>query len=204
MADSKARLGVLVSGSGTNLQAIIERCEDGYIDAYIAVVISNKKEAYALERAKKHNIAAVYIDRKSYQSSIEFNRKIKEVLLEYQVDYVIMAGYMQLLGLEVLKAFPNKVLNIHPALLPSFPGEHGIEDTFNYGVKIGGVTVHFADEEYDNGPIILQESIEIKDDMTMEQFEQEIHDIEHKIYPKAIKMLVDNRLKIEGRKVKII
>ncbi len=204
MVKPKLKIGVLASGSGTNLQNIIDKCNEGYLPVEIVVVISNKEEAYALERARKHNIPAFFVDRKSHSSSDDFNNRIFKILKEHQVEIVVMAGYMLFLGKEILRAFPNKVLNIHPALLPSFPGAHGIEDAYNYGVKVTGVTVHFADEKYDSGPIILQEALNIEEGMHLKQLEEEIHKIEYRIYPKAIKLLAEGKLKIEGRKVIVL
>lgn len=201
--NNKLKIGVLISGSGSNLQAIIDECEAGEIAADVAVVISNKNDAYGLTRAKNHSISGVFLGRKDYPGESSYNKAILQCLRKYGVDLVVMAGYMCLLGKEVLDAYPNKVMNIHPALLPSFPGAHGIKDALDYGVKVTGVTVHFANEIFDEGPIILQESLYVLDSDTEESLAERIHAIEHVIYPKAIKLYGEGRLMIEGRKVKI-
>jgi phosphoribosylglycinamide formyltransferase-1 len=204
LSSKVTKLGVLVSGSGTNLQAIINACERHQLEAEVVVVISDRSDAYALTRAKNHNIPHFFVDRKTCHDEEEFNRRILHLLKKYQVDLVIMAGYMRLLGKEVLDAYPNRVMNIHPALLPSFPGAHGIRDALNYGVKVTGVTIHFANEKFDAGPIILQEAVKVAEDDTEETLAEKIHRIEHNLYPQAIRLFIEGKLKIEGRKVKIL
>jgi phosphoribosylglycinamide formyltransferase-1 len=199
----KLKIGVLISGSGSNLQAIIDKCEAGEIAADVAIVISNKADAYGLTRAKDHNIRGVFLGRKDYPDESSYNKAILRILQEHGADFVVMAGYMRLLGGDVLDAYPNRVMNIHPALLPSFPGAHGIQDALDYGVKVTGVSVHFANEVFDEGPIILQESLNVLDSDTEESLAERIHAIEHVIYPKAIKLYCEGRLTIEGRRVKI-
>ena len=199
----KTRLGVLISGSGTNLQAIIDASEAGTLDAEVVVVISNHDSARGLVRAKDHSIAGVYIDRGRYNSIREYNAAIRDILREYVVDYVVMAGYMRLLGKEVLDFYPNRVINLHPALLPSFPGASGIKDAFDFGVKVTGVTVHFANENFDEGPIIAQEPVVIAENDTVETLEAKIHEVEHRIYPAALQLIAEDRVEIVGRKVKI-
>lgn len=199
----RLRLGVLISGSGTNLQAIIDASVAGALDADVVVVISSHHAARGLERAAKHGIDGVFIDRAEFDNAREYNNRIKSELLAHEVDLVVMAGYMRLLGKEVLEAYPNRVLNIHPALLPSFAGANGIGDAFTYGVKVTGVTVHLANEVFDEGPIIMQEAVRIEEDDTLETLEAKIHSIEHRIYPAAIQLIADGRVVIEGRKVRI-
>jgi phosphoribosylglycinamide formyltransferase 1 len=198
------RLGVLISGSGTNLQAIIDAHAAGELDAEVVVVISSHPEAYGLERARKAGIPAVYIDRTKFTSFREYNKAILDALIANAVDVVVMAGYMRLLGNEVLAEFPHRVFNIHPALLPSFPGASGIRDAFDWGVKITGVTVHLADEEFDRGPIVVQEAVLIAEDDTVETLEAKIHEVEHRIYPAALQLMAHNCLVVEGRKVRIV
>jgi len=200
----KLLLGVLLSGSGTNLQAIIDACESGAIEAEVAVVISNHEGARGLERARKHGIDAVYIDRGSYTSPREYNAAIRDELRGRDVGWVVMAGYMRLLGREVLDFFPNHVLNLHPALLPSFPGGDSIRDAFDAGVKVTGVTVHLANENFDEGPIIAQEAVIIAEDDTPESLEAKIHEVEHRIYPAVIGLIAEGRVDFSGRKVKIL
>lgn len=197
------KLGVLISGGGTNLQEIIDRIGDGTLDAEIAVVISSKADAYGLERAKKADIRAVFLNPKGYAGRHEYNQAIAEELLRSGVELVVMAGYMRLLGKEVLDAFPDKVINLHPALLPSFPGGHGIGDAFAYGVKVAGITVHFADDKYDTGPIIAQTPVVVLEDDTLESLEERIHEAEHKLLPQVIQLISENRIYIEGRRVRI-
>jgi phosphoribosylglycinamide formyltransferase-1 len=199
----KLQLGVLISGSGTNLQAIIDASEAGALDADVAVVISNHKGARGLERARTHDIDAVHIDRTQFDTGRAYNLAIKRALQEHDVDLVVMAGYMRLLGKEVLDAFPDAVINIHPALLPSFAGASGIRDAFEHGVKVTGVTVHFANEVFDEGPIIAQEAVTIAEDDTIESLEAKVHEIEHRLYPAAIQLIAEGRVRIEGRRVRI-
>lgn len=197
------RLGVLISGSGTNLQAIIDASESGALEAEVAVVISNHEAARGLDRARKHAVDAVFVDRGGYATPREYNIAIRDVLRSHDVDWVVMAGYMRLLGRQVLDFFPNRVLNIHPALLPSFAGENGIRDAFEAGVKVTGVTVHFANENFDDGPILAQEPVIIAEDDTLESLEAKIHVVEHRLYPAALQVIAQGRAEIVGRKVHI-
>jgi phosphoribosylglycinamide formyltransferase-1 len=197
------RLGVLISGSGTNLQAIIDAVESGALDATVSVVISNHEAARGLDRARRHNIPGLFVDRGSFTSPREYNARLRDELRDRGVDWVVMAGYMRLLGHEVLDFFPNRVLNLHPALLPSFPGANSIHDAFDFGVKVTGVTVHFANEHFDDGPILAQEAITIAEDDTVETLEAKIHAVEHRIYPAALQLIAENRVEIVGRKVRI-
>ncbi|HEY5540868.1 MAG TPA: phosphoribosylglycinamide formyltransferase [Coriobacteriia bacterium] len=203
MIQRRMRIGVLISGSGTNLQAIIDASKSGALDGDVVIVISNHDSARGLVRAEEHGIDGVYIDRGRYNSIREYNVAIRDILREHVVDVVVMAGYMRLLGKEVLDFWPNRVLNIHPALLPSFPGANGIRDAFEFGVKVTGVTVHFASEEFDDGPILAQEAIVIAEDDTVETLEAKIHEAEHRIYPAALQLIAEGRVEIVGRKVRI-
>ena len=188
-------IGVLISGRGSNLQAIIDACEKGEIPANVAVVISNKPEAYGLERAKKHNIPAVVFKDET---------EILKALKEHKVDLVCLAGYMRIVGKALLDQYFGKMINIHPALLPSFPGLHAQKQAFDYGVKVSGVTVHFVDKGCDTGPIIIQSAVAVLEDDTEESLAARILAQEHKIYPQAIKLFAEGKLKIEGRKVKVL
>ncbi len=199
----KLRLGILVSGSGTNMEAIAVECEEGRLPAEVAVVISNRSDAYALKRAERHGIKSVFVDPSSYPSREAYDRAVVKILKEHQVDLVILAGYMLLVGRAVLDSFPMRIMNIHPALLPSFPGTSGIDDALEYGVKVTGVTVHFVDEGLDTGPIILQEAVAIKEDDDRESLAERIHRVEHKLYPRAIKYFAQGRLSLDGRRVRI-
>jgi phosphoribosylglycinamide formyltransferase-1 len=196
-------LGVLISGSGTNLQAIIDACASGAIDARVAVVIANKESAYGIERARKAGIPAVHLDPASYGDTRAYNHAIAETLESHGVKLVVMAGYMRLLGREVLEAYPHAVINLHPALLPSFPGASAIHDAFEHGVKVTGVTVHFADEEFDRGPIISQEPVRIEEDDTLASLEAKIHEAEHRLLPEAIGLIAGGRIRLDGRIVHI-
>jgi phosphoribosylglycinamide formyltransferase-1 len=200
----RVRFGVLISGSGTNLQAILDACADGRIAGEVAVVISNRQDAYGLERARIAGVPAIFIDPADCAGADDYNHRIREALELENVEYVVMAGYMKLLGADVLDDFPMRVVNIHPALLPSFAGAHGIRDAFDYGVKVTGVTVHFADESFDQGPIIAQEAVEIREGDTPETLEARIHDVEHRLYPSALALLAEGRLAVEGRKVRVL
>ncbi len=199
----KLRLGVLISGSGTNLQAIIDACAEGRLDAEVAVVVSNHAEAYGLVRAEKAQVPGVLVDRTLYETFASYNEAILKAMKDHNVELVVMAGYMRLLGKQVLDAYPNRVLNIHPALLPSFPGPSGIRDAFEYGVKVTGVTVHFANERFDEGPIIAQEAVEVAEDETIESLEAKMHEVEHRIYPRAIQFIAEGKVSLDGRRARI-
>lgn len=199
-----SNIAVLVSGRGSNLQAIIDSIESGYLQARISVVISDAGDAYALERARKHGIEAVFIDPKNFASKELYEEEVLRTLKKHGVELVLLAGYMRIVGKTLLLAFRNRIINIHPALLPAFPGLHAQKQAFDYGVKVAGCTVHFVDESLDCGPIILQRCVEVKEDDTPDTLSDRILEQEHKIYPEAVKLFVENRLRIEGRKVKII
>ncbi len=197
------KIGVLVSGSGSNLQAIIDSIEEGKINAEISVVISNVPGVYALERAKKYNIKTEVINHRDFKSREDFDRKLVELLKKYDVELVVMAGFLRVITRVFLDAFPMRVMNIHPALLPAFPGLHVQKKALDYGVKFAGCTVHFADEGVDTGPIIIQGIVPVLDDDTDETLSQRILKVEHKIYPKAIQLYAEGRIKISERKVYI-
>jgi phosphoribosylglycinamide formyltransferase-1 len=197
-------IAVLVSGRGSNLQAMIDSIENGYLKARISVVISNIENAYALLRAKKHGIEAVFVDPEKYSSKEFYEKQVLAVLKKHNAELILLAGYMKILGKTLLLAYKDRILNIHPALLPAFPGLHAQKQAFEYGVKVAGCTVHFVDETLDGGAIILQRCVEVKEDDTDETLADRILEQEHKIYPEAVKLFVENRLRIEGRKVKIL
>jgi len=198
------RLAVLVSGSGTNLQAILDECAAGRLPAEVAVVISNKGDAFGLQRARDAGVPAVHVDPTAHADAAAYNHALRELLDAHAVDYVVMAGYMRLLGAEVLDAYPMRVLNLHPAILPSFAGAHGIADAFAHGVKVTGVTVHFANEVFDEGPIIMQEAVRIEEDDTVESLEAKIHAVEHRLYPEALRLVAEGRVVLEGRRVHVL
>ncbi len=197
-------VGVLASGTGTNLQAIIDACGRGEVSARVAVVVSNKADAKALQRAKTHNIPAFFVDAKAHAAKDDYEREILKILQSHQVELVALAGYMKIVGKILIEAYPQKIMNIHPALLPSFPGLHAARQAMEYGVKITGVTIHFVDEGVDTGPIILQEAVNVRDNDTEETLLARIHAVEHKLYPRAIHLFSEGKLKITGRKVNIL
>lgn len=200
----KLRVGVLASGRGSNLQAIIDASEREEIPAVVAVVISDKAEAAALDRARKHGIPAVHIHRPYYRDKDEYERRIVLELREYGVDLVCLAGYMLLVGDVLLEAFPNRVINIHPALLPAFPGLHAQRQAVEYGVKLSGCTVHLVDGGMDTGPIILQAAVPVLPGDGEEELSARILEQEHVIYPEAVKFFAQGRIRVEGRKVIVL
>ena len=201
MTSNSFKIGILVSGRGTNLQAIMDAIENGELNARIAVVLSNKKEAPALRRAQKQNIETVFVDPKQLAGKKEFDRAIAGELENRQIDLVCLAGYMRILGPEFIRKFEGRIINIHPSLLPAFPGLDVQQKAIDYGVKFSGCTVHFVSEEVDSGPIILQAVVPVHESDNAETLAKRILIQEHLIYPRAIQMIVENRLHIENRKV---
>lgn len=198
------KFAVFASGYGSNLQAIIDAVKAGEIKAELALVFSNNRKAHALERAQKAGIKTLFLDPKHYATPQSFERALVIHLKEEGINFIVLAGYMRLLTPFLVKTYHQKILNIHPSLLPSFKGIKGVKDALTYGVKITGVTVHFVDEKTDHGPIILQESFKITEKDTLKTLEEKIHALEHKLYPKAIQLFVEGRLKIRGRRVEIV
>ena len=197
------KIGVLASGRGSNFQAIIDSIETGYINARINVLITDNPKAFSIERAKKHGIESLIMPPKYYGSRDEYFRDISSELQKRGVELVVLAGFMRIVGKPLLDVYPNGVMNIHPALLPSFPGLHGQKQANDYGVKISGCTVHFVDEGMDTGPIIIQAAVPVNDDDTEETVSERILRLEHKIFPEAIKIFSEGRIEIHGRKVRI-
>jgi phosphoribosylglycinamide formyltransferase-1 len=200
---AKTRIGILISGSGTNLQAIIDSSERGEMNAEVVCVISNKAAAFGLERARKHGIPAFHIDHKAFSGRAEYDAAVVEKLGEFHVDLVVLAGFMRIVTPVLLDSFPNRVMNIHPALLPSFPGLDAQKQALEYGAKIAGCTVHFVDAGTDTGPIIMQSAVAVEEDDTEVTLSQRIHVEEHKLYPAAIRLFAEGRLEVVGRRVKI-
>src|SRR5436309_7830341 len=196
-------LGILASGSGTNLQAIIDAIEDGQVPAEIRVVICNRPEAKALERAERHRLAAEVIDHKAFASREAFDERVVEVLREKEVELVCLAGFDRLLSSVFIRAFPERILNIHPALLPSFPGLHAQRQALDYGVRIAGCSVHIVDEKTDHGPIVIQAAVPVYSDDTVDSLTERILAEEHRIYPEAVCLFAERRIRIEGRRVRI-
>ncbi|MFM8550700.1 MAG: phosphoribosylglycinamide formyltransferase [Nitrospiraceae bacterium] len=201
----KLRLGVLASGRGSNLQAIIDAIEAGTLQAEIALVLSNKQEAVVLERARKHRIETHFLDPKPFKDRPDareaYDRAILEVLGKHRVELVILAGYMKIVTSVLIDAYTNRMMNIHPSLLPSFPGLEVQKKALDWGVKIAGCTVHFVTEGVDEGPIIAQAAVPILDGDTPEVLAARILVQEHKLYPRAIQLYAEGKLKVEGRRV---
>ena len=199
----KIKLGVLVSGSGTNLQAIIDRIAAGTLDATVELVVSSRPSAFGLKRAEAAGIQTLTISKELYADPLTADEIIAAELKRHGVDYVIMAGYMRMVHAPILETFKNRVVNLHPALLPSFKGAHAIQDAFDYGVKVTGVTVHLADDSYDCGPIIAQRPLAVQEGWDVDELEAHIHEVEHELYPDTIQLLAEGRVHVEGRKVVI-
>ena len=198
------RLAVLVSGSGTNLQAIIDRIESGEIQARIAVVVSNKADAFAITRAGCHGIPVVVHDNSCYKDRRAYDAALVEILRQHQVDLVVLAGFMRILTDVMVTAFPNAIMNVHPALLPSFPGLHAQQQALDYGVRFSGCTVHFVDCGTDTGPIILQAAVPVLSDDTESTLSARIQVEEHRIFPEAISLFCEGRLAVDGRNVRVV
>ena len=190
------KIGVLVSGSGTNLQAFIDAIAAKELDAEIVLVVSSRPDAYGIERAKAANIPVLVLNKGVYADQEAADARIVAALQEAGAEYVFMAGYMRMVTPVMLDAFPNRVVNLHPALLPSFKGAHGIQDEFDAGVKYTGVTVHFANAEYDKGPIIAQEPVAVLESDTVETLEKRIHAVEHRLYPATAQLIAQGRVHV--------
>lgn len=199
----KLRLGVLASGNGSNLQAIIDRCREGELPAEVVLVLSNKSQAGALTRARKAGIATLVIDHRDHPERAAFDQAMVAALRNAEVDLVVLAGFMRILTPVFLEAFPQRIMNIHPALLPAFPGINAQRKALEYGVKIAGCTVHFVDPGVDSGPIIIQAAVPVLDDDDETTLSRRILEQEHRIYPEAIQLYAEGRLHIEGRHVRI-
>ena len=194
------RLAVLASGFGSNLQAIIDAAENGKIKGRVEVVISDKADAYALERARQHDIAAIHIDPCHFSGREAYDQTILTLLQEKKIGLVVLAGYMRLLSPVLVGGFRGKIMNIHPSLLPSFPGLDGVQQALDYGVKVSGCTVHLVDEGLDTGPVILQEAVPVYDHDTADSLQGRIHEVEHRLYPRAIQLFIAGKLNLEGRR----
>lgn len=195
------RVGILISGRGSNLQAIIDAISEKRLDAKIAVVISNRADAPGLDRARRAGIEALYLDHRPYPSRADYDKAVVAELRTRDLRLVCLAGFMRLLGSEFLEAFPNAILNVHPSLLPAFPGLDAQHQAWEYGVKVAGATVHFVTADLDGGPIVLQAAVDVRDDDTAEALADRILIEEHRIYPQAIDIVLDGGWRIEGRKV---
>jgi phosphoribosylglycinamide formyltransferase-1 len=203
MPDAPLRLAVLASGRGSNLQAIIDAIEEGRLKAVLAVVVSNKAEAPALERARKHGAPAVFLDPKATPGRDAYDAVILEHLRKHDVGLVALAGYMKIVTRVLIDAYANRIMNIHPSLLPSFPGLQAQQQALDWGAKVSGCTVHFVEEGVDTGPIIQQAAVPVLEGDTAESLEARILAQEHRIYPEAIQLFAEGCLTVEGRRVHI-
>jgi phosphoribosylglycinamide formyltransferase 1 len=200
---NRTRLGVLVSGSGTNLQALLDACAAKDFPAEVSVVLSNVGEAFALERAQRANVPSVVLDPRDYPTRAQYDLSLVAALQANGVELVCLAGFMRLLGPDFLRAFPGRVLNIHPALLPAFPGLHGPRQAIAHGVKIAGCTVHLVDEGLDSGPILAQAAVPVLPDDDEQRLAARILEQEHRLYPLAVRALAEGRIEVEGRRVRV-
>lgn len=203
MHDARLKLAVLASGRGSNLQAIIDAIENGKLNAALAVVISNKPEAAALARARKHGAPAVFLDPKATPDREAYDAAILECLRKHEVELVALAGYMKIVTRVLIDAYPNRIMNIHPSLLPAFPGLKAQQQALDWGVKVSGCTVHFVTEGVDAGPIIRQATVPVLEGDTAESLETRILVEEHRIYTEAIRLFADGHLTVKGRYVSI-
>ena len=188
------KIGVLLSGSGTNLQALIDCIAAGTLDAEIVHVLSSRPDAYGIERAKAAGIPVTVFTRADYEDRAAADERIAAVMQDAGAEYIVMAGYMRMVTPVLLAAYPNRIVNLHPALLPSFKGAHAIQDAWDAGVKVTGVTVHFANEEYDKGPIIAQEPVRVLEDDTIDTLEARIHEVEHVLLPSTVQLIAERRV----------
>jgi len=195
------KLAILVSGYGSNLQAIIDKIENNYLPANIALVLSNVKDAFALERGKKHGLETIFLDPKVFPNREDYENKMIEILQSKSIDLICLAGFMRILSKNFIQAFPKKIINIHPSLLPAFPGLNVQKKALEHGAKFSGCTVHFVNEEVDGGPIILQSAVPILDEDDTSSLSEKILKQEHIIYPEAIKLIIEKKLAFSGRRV---
>jgi phosphoribosylglycinamide formyltransferase-1 len=200
-AVADARVAVLASGEGTNLQALLD---DPVVGPWVVLAVSDRANARALERARSHEVEAVFLDPSAYDDRVSFDRALLEVLLARSIDVVALAGFMRIVGPDVVRAFAGRILNVHPALLPAFPGTTSVADALEWGVKLTGVSVHFVDEEVDHGPIVLQDAVPVLPSDDWHSLEERVHEAEHRLLPAAIRALVEGRITIEGRIVRVL
>jgi len=199
----KMKIAVLASGSGTDFQSIVDAVERGEVDAEIVAMVCNIPEARVIERARKHHIPHYVISHKGKKRE-DFDAELVDLLRSLGVELVVLAGFMRLLSPVFIDAFPMRIINIHPALLPSFPGAHAHRDALAYGVKVSGCTIHFVDYDTDHGPIIVQKAVEVLPDDTEDTLSRRILEWEHRLLPEAIQMFIEGRLLVEGRHVRIL
>jgi phosphoribosylglycinamide formyltransferase-1 len=197
------KIAVFASGKGSNFAAIARAIKKGRLDAELALLVCDNPGAPVIQRAKRLKVKVALVKKENFSSREDFEKAVIRHLQENGVDLIVLAGFMRMLGTELLSNYQGRILNIHPALLPAFKGSEGIKDAFTYGAKITGVTVHFVDEKMDHGPIILQAAVKIEEKDTLESLEAKIHKLEHKLYPEAIRLFIGGKLRIEGRRVRI-
>lgn len=198
------KIGVLLSGSGTNLQAIIDAAAHDGLPVDVVKVVSSRPDAFGIERARAAGIPVVALNRDAYADPEAADARIVEELRAAGAEYAVMAGYMRKVTPVMLRAYPDRVLNLHPALLPSFKGAHAIQDAYDMGVKVTGVTVHFANEDYDKGPIVAQRAVEVREGDTLDDLEARIHEVEHELYPEVLRLVAEGRVYVgEDRKVRV-
>ena len=199
--DVTARVAVLASGAGTNLQALLD---DPVVGPWVVLAISDRGDAGALDRARSRSVEAVHIDPATFRDRAAFDHALVDILRDGAIDLVALAGYMRIVGPELVGAFPDRILNVHPALLPAFPGTSAVADALAWGVKVTGVTVHLVDEEVDHGPVVFQEAIEVHPEEEADALEERIHEVEHRLLPAAVRALGEGRLAVEGRIVRVV
>jgi phosphoribosylglycinamide formyltransferase-1 len=197
---SEARLAVLASGGGTNLQALLD---DPVVGTWVSLVVSDRAEAHALDRARARGVEAVFCDPKAHADRAAFDHAMLGMLRDRAIGFVALAGFMRVVGPELVRAFEGRMLNVHPALLPAFPGTTSVADALDWGVKVTGVTVHFVDEEVDHGPIVFQEAIAVLPDDDWDALEARVHEVEHRLLPAAVRALVEGRIAVEGRRARV-
>jgi len=200
-AVAEARVAVLASGEGTNLQALLD---DPVVAPWIALVVSDRADAGALERARARGIRAEHLDPKSFADRVAYDRALAGLLLGGGIDLVALAGFMRIVGPELVGAFEGRMVNVHPALLPAFPGTSAVADALAWGAKVTGVTVHLVDEQVDHGPVVFQEAIPVREDDTWDSLEARVHEVEHRLLPAAVRALGEGRMVVEGRRVRVV
>jgi len=198
---AEARVAVLASGEGTNLQALLD---DPVLAPWIALVVSDRAAAPALERARARGVRAEHLDPAAHPDRAAYDHATLDLLRREGVDLVVLAGFMRIVGPELVRAFEGRIVNVHPALLPAFPGTSAVADALDWGVKVTGVTVHLVDEQVDHGPVLLQEAIEVHDDDTWDSLESRVHEVEHRLLPAAVRALAEGRVLVEGRRVRVL
>ena len=195
------RIGVLISGRGSHLRNLIARCKNGEIDARVVIVISNKQDAPGLQYAAEAGIESIVLSHRLYPDRQQYDEQLAQIMIHNHVDLVCLAGFLRLLSPPFVRQFPLRTMNVHPSLLPAFPGLHSQEQALEYGVKITGCTVHFIDEGLDSGPIVLQKTIEVNPEDSAETLSDRLLPVEHQTYAEAVKLFFENRLSVDGRKV---